>query len=248
VTPPSVVRATAAPPAGARRGRRAGWFARLAVLSVAAALGGRTAGLAGATLAVAGVAGGPPLGALVRRRRAARRYDDELVGLLRAVARGLRSGATLRAAVLEAASGMVGPLAADLADLSARLDDGVVPALRAWAEARPTPSVRLVAGGLALGHVTGGITARVVDSLAETIRLGLDGRDEAIALSTQAALSAVVMAGVPLAFLVLGALGGGSSSRFLLHRPVGRACLAGGLALDAASLAWMLKMVRGVGR
>ena len=168
--------------------------------------------------------------------------------MLRAIAGSLRSGATLRAALLEAVERAVGPLADDLRRLADDLDDGVIRALEAWAAERPLASVRLAAGGLALGHATGGVTARVVDSLADGIRLRLDGRDETIALSTQAAVSAVVMAGVPLVFVGLGALGDGESARFLLHQPLGRACLAVGLALDAASLAWMLRIVRSAQR
>lgn len=215
---------------------------------LAGLVGVRLAGPAGLCCAPVAVAAWPPLARIVRRRWATRHYDDELVRLLRAVARGLRSGATLRTAVVEAAAGSVGPLADDLAHLSAGLDDGVVRALQAWAARRPIPSVRLTAGGLALGYVTGGITARVVDALADGIRLRLDGRDEVRALSTQAAVSAVVMAGLPLAFLLLGALGDGAGADFLLGTGLGRACLAGGLLLDAASLAWMLRIVRSVDR
>ena len=44
-----------------------------------------------------------------QRRRALATYDDELVGLLRAVARGLRSGAVLRVALRDAATVARGP-------------------------------------------------------------------------------------------------------------------------------------------
>jgi tight adherence protein B len=187
-----------------------------------------------------------PLRRVWLRRRAARRYDDELVRLLRAVAGGLRSGAVLRVALREAAADAVGPLRSDLARLADELDVGVARALQAWSQRRPTPAVQLVAGGLAVGHATGGVDAAVVDSLAETIRLRLDGRDEAAALATQATLSALVLAGAPLAFLVLGVFGRSGSAAFLFHRPVGLACLSLGLLLDVVALGWMLRAVRSV--
>jgi tight adherence protein B len=229
-------------------GRSRSWPIRLALLGLATLVGVRLAGPLAAPLLPLALASWPLIGRRVRRRRAARRYDDELVRLLRAVARSLRSGATLRVAIGETIDVAAGPLADDLQRLAVELDDGVVGALEGWAARRPLPSVRLVAGGLALGHETGGITSRVVDSLADSIRLRLDGRDEAVALSTQATASAIVMSCVPLAFLGLGALGDGASARFLLNDPLGRACLAVGLVLDAASLVWMLRVVRSVER
>jgi tight adherence protein B len=215
---------------------------------VGALLGARLAGAPGLAVAAVAVVGAAPLGRVWRRHRAARRYDDELVRLLRAVARSLRSGAVLRVALGEASVDAVGPLGADLARLTDDIDHGMVPALRAWAVRRPTPAVRLVAGGLAVGHASGGIDAAVVDSLAETIRLRLDGRDEASALATQATLSALVLAGAPLAFLLLGVLGGSALAGFLLHRPLGRVCLGVGILADVASLGWMLRAVRSVER
>lgn len=207
-------------------------------------LGGSTGALVGAGLAVVL----PPLSRRAQRRRSERRYDDHLLLLLRALARSLRSGATLRTALHEATVGTVGPLRVDLTVLADDLNGGVVGALQRWAARRPVPSVQLVAGGLALGYSTGGITAVVVDSLADSIRLRLDGRDETAALATQATLSAVVLAAAPLGFLVVGSLGESRSSRFLLGQAAGRICLVSGILLDGLSLLWMLRMVRRVDR
>ena len=179
-----------------------------------------------------------------QRRRALATYDDELVGLLRAVARGLRSGAVLRVALRDAATVARGPLADDLARLAADLDGGVVAALAAWPARRPRAAVRLTAGGLALGHATGGVTAAVVDALADTISVELDGRDEAAALSTQANLSAVLLAALPVGFVVVGAIGRSGSSAFLFGEAAGRLCLAAGLLLDTLALGAMVLLSR----
>ena len=179
-----------------------------------------------------------------RRHRARAAYDNELVGLLRAVARGLRSGAVLRVALHDATALAQGPLADDLGRLLAGLDRGVVPALAAWAGRRPRPAVRLAAGGLALGHTTGGVTAAVVDALADTIAVELDGRNEATALSTQANVSAGLLAALPIGFVVVGMVGHTGSSAFLFGEAAGRLCLVAGLLLDAAALALMIALSR----
>lgn len=209
-----------------------------------AIIGWRLGGTVAAVLGVLVALAAPTLVRRARRRRVESRYDDQLLAMLRSLARSLRSGATLRVALHEATGGVTGPVGRDLALLVDDLDDGVADALRRWSIRRPSPSVQLVAGGLALGYATGGITAVVVDSLADNIRLRLEGRDETSALAAQATLSAVILAAAPLGFMVLGAVGGSRSSRFLLERPLGRVCLAVGLLLDAGSLLWMLRMVR----
>ena len=76
------------------------------------------------------------------------------------------------------------------------------------------------------------MTAAVVDALADTISVELDGRDEAAALSTQANLSAVLLAALPVGFVVVGAIGRSGSSAFLFGEAAGRLCLAAGLLLD----------------
>ena len=58
---------------------------------------------------IAAVLAGPVARRPWQRRRALATYDDELVGLLRAVARGLRSGAVLRVALRDAATVARGP-------------------------------------------------------------------------------------------------------------------------------------------
>lgn len=181
-----------------------------------------------------------------RRHRANITYDDQLVGLLRAVARGLRSGAVLRVALHDAAAEAVGDgsLADDLRRLVADLDRGVVPALAAWPARRPRPAVRLTAGGLALGHGTGGVTAAVVDALADTIAVELDGRAEAAALSTQANVSAVLLAALPVGFVLVGLLGRTGSSAFLFGEAAGRLCLVAGLLLDGVALGLMVVIGR----
>ena len=219
----------------ARRGGAIVAWPALAGLVALRCFGPAVGGAVGAVVLAARVARGP-----WHRRRARAAYDDELVGLLRAVARGLRSGAVLRVALRDAAAGARGPLGEDLARVAADLDAGVVAALAAWPRRRPRRAVRLAAGGLALGHLTGGVTAAVVDGLADTISVELDGRNEAAALSTQANVSAFLLAALPVGFVLAGLIGRTGSSAFLLGQTAGRSCLAAGLLLDGMALGLMV--------
>jgi tight adherence protein B len=82
------------------------------------------------------------------------------------------------------------------------------------------------------------------------VAAGLRARDavrrETTALSTQARLSAVVIASCPFVFAGLGLLGDRSIGHFLVGSPLGLVCLFGGIALDGAAFWWMRRIVAAV--
>jgi tight adherence protein B len=163
-------------------------------------------------------------------------------GAIDAVARALRSGASLHAALHEAAAATPGPLGEELAAVAREGDEGLVAALDRWAGACPRPEVRLVAAALAMGAETGGAQARAVEGVAAALRQRAAVQAEARALATQARVSAQVMAGAPIAF---GALSwSGNAARFLVHTRAGLVCLFTGLALDGLGAWWMARIVR----
>lgn len=212
----------------------------------AAAAGLATGGAGAAVVAVAAVVAAPVVGWRLLRRRGSDRYEAALPGAVDAVARALRSGASLRLAIAEAASSTPGPLGADLAGVATAIDRGatVVAALEAWGERRPAPGVRLVVSALCLGAETGGALARAVDGVASTLRQRLSARAEARALATQARASAAVLAVAPLAFTAVASLADARTSAFLFRTPTGLLCLAAGLILDAAGALWMARLTR----
>jgi tight adherence protein B len=178
-----------------------------------------------------------------------RRFDERLPEGVAAVARSLRSGASLRQALAEAAASSPQPVAAPFAEVLAAADAGrsLPDALDDWARRCPRRNVRLLVTALSVAHDTGGASAQAVDGVAATLRRRQAARAEAAALATQARTSAYVLAGVPLVVCVFALATGGASARFLLGTPVGLGCLALGLALDAAGAWWMLRITASTG-
>ncbi len=212
----------------------------LLVTAVAVLLAGPGAGLV--ALVVSG--GGPVLLLAALRGRGAIRLERSLAELLEAIARALRSGASLRQAVTAAAGAGSGPLARDLtqtmADVGRGADFGV--ALDGWGQRRCVPSLRLAVAALTLAAETGGAQARALDRVAATVRDRLAVRSEQAALGSQARASALVMGVTPVAFALLAGVTDPRTADFLLHRAPGLACLSLGLVLDAAALVWMLRI------
>jgi tight adherence protein B len=181
----------------------------------------------------------------VLRVRRDRMLERSLPDAIDAMARALRSGGSLRQAVEEAAASSTGLLAAELGVIVADVRDGasLPAALERWSRARPLPSVRLVTAALGLGAETGGASAQAIDGVSSTLRTNLGIAGEVRALSSQARLSALVIVLAPLAFTFLAAMSDPSTGTFLLRTPVGLACLAAGLALDALGWWWMRRII-----
>lgn len=215
-----------------------------AVLAVGLAVA--AAGPAAGALAALAVLAAPCLAWQLLRHRGAAAVEAALPAAVEAMATALRSGASLRQALAEAAGVTPGTLGADLAGVAdaTRHGSGVVAALEAWAGRRPLPGVRLVVAALCLAAETGGAAARSVDAVAATLRQRLAAQAEARALATQARVSAAVIAVAPVAFCVLSVAVDPRSSAFLLRTRVGLALLTAGLVLDAAGALWMARLTR----
>ena len=242
-----------------------GWIGAVVVVpSLVAAL----AGPAVALLALLAAGGLPPLALRSRRGRADGLVEKELPAALEAIARSLRSGASVRQAIGEAArpggggggGGGGGPgagprsrrarggsqLQAELATVADHAGHGtaLVEALEGLAARRPGPGVRLAVAALCLGVDTGGAQARAVDGVAATIRERLAVEAEVRALSSQARMSALVIGLAPLGFGVFAAATDPRTSDFLLRTPGGLVLLVTGLLLDGAGWLWMQRLCR----
>lgn len=183
-------------------------------------------------------------------RRDAARADRALPDALETIAGALRSGSAPRGAIREAAASAPGLLGRELAEVVRTAEAGsrLVDALDAWARSRPHPDVILAAAALGLASETGGAAARTVDGVAATLRERRAIRADVRALTTQARVSAGVLAVAPAAFAVVAAGIDPRTAGFLTGTTAGRACLAIGLGLDAVGAAWMQHLTRAVAR
>jgi tight adherence protein B len=218
------------------------WLVAVVVGPAAALLiGGPGLAVPAAVVLVAG----PVVAARVRRARRPARADRLLPGFLDAVARSVRSGASLRHALLDAADAVAGTaLAPEAAALARALGDGVplADALAAFGGPGPSPVRRLTVDALGLADEVGGAPAVLVDRVADTARERAAVAREARALAAQARASAVVIVVAPAAFAVLGAAADPRIAAFVTT-PAGVACVAAGLACDAVGAWWMSRLV-----
>lgn len=192
----------------------------------------------------------PAAGDLLDRFRPARpraRRDAQLPDALDRLASCLRGGRAVGPAIVSVADQLADPLRSELATVALAVTHGepVSTALSTWA-ALPGSSrdVQLSAAALSLGADAGGEVARAVDRIAATLRERRELRGEVHALATQARASAGVLAVAPLAFAGLVAGIEPGAVAFLITTPVGLACLACGLLLEAIGAAWMARITR----
>ena len=222
----------------------AAWTAAVVGVGLLALTGAIVGGPALLLLAGAAGAGGVAVVLFGRRGRSATRLEQALPGALEAVARSLRSGASLRAAVAEAATVTDGRLGSELARVDADTRRGVplVVALDGLAARLPSPGVRLAVAALGLGVETGGAQARAVDGVATTLRDRAAVSAEARALSAQTRASVWVIAISPAAFCAFAVTTDPRTARFFFRSASGLTFLALGLALDGAGALWMRRL------
>ena len=220
-----------------------GWLITSSTLVTAGLVAGGP-GLAAVATCVA--AAGPLVAWRLWHDRGSARLEAALPGAVDAMARGLRSGASLRQAVAEAATSTPGELGRDLARLATATDQGaaLVDSLEEWGRRRPVTGVRLVVSALCLASEMGGATAQAVDGVAETLRQRLSARAEARSLATQARVSAAVIAVAPVAFCAVASATDPRTLHFLFGTAPGLAFLSAGLVLDVVGALWMARITR----
>lgn len=173
--------------------------------------------------------------------RARQRIDRTVLTLLESVTRGLRSGASLRAAVAAASADSPDPIDRELA---ASLVDGtsLSSALDSWMRDAVASRV-LVGTALRLAAESGGAVASVLDGVAESVRDRRHLDREVVALASQARASAMVLIVAPIVFALLMATIDPRVARLQFGSPLGWCCCAVGLLLDLAGAFWMSRMI-----
>lgn len=176
------------------------------------------------------------------------RADRSVPLLLEAVARELRSGASLSAALLVAASGpdldRGGTSSASALASALRRGVSVADAVSAWVGDDPSASRDLAGTALLVASQTGGATALVIDGVADTLRDRIALEREIAALSSQARASALLLVVAPIVVAALAAWGDPRIAGFLLGSPAGWACIVLGVLLDVVGAAWIHLTIR----
>lgn len=235
---PIRLRVERAAPSGAHGVIAVGLVAAPVVCGVAGvARGGWVLGVVGIGLGIVM----PGVALVLFRRRQDAAIEAALPEVLEAVGRSIRSGASLPQALVEAYDTVGGPVRADLHRLneSIRLGRPHHEAFDSWIAARPFGSVRLAVAALLFGAETGGGSSRAVDGLAASLRDRAALAREVTALASQARLSGLVIAVLPIGFLALSGASDDRVTHFLFSTGLGRLCLLAGLVLDGIGLLWM---------
>lgn len=218
----------------------------LAALTAAAVVGLLGVALAPtvAPFLVALVLVGAPVALHLTRGRRDVALVAALPGLMQRLAFELAAGASLEQSIVLEAD-RTGPLAADLAAVRARVAHGLpLPdALARWVGARDLPEIRAVAGAIGIAVESGAPAAGALHGLARGLRDRRAAEAEGRTHSVQARLSAWVVGAAPLGFLVLSTLADPGSQAATFGTGVGRACLVGGLGLEAAAVLWIRRIV-----
>ncbi|MGA5522619.1 type II secretion system F family protein [Streptomyces pseudogriseolus] len=225
-----------------RRRPRVEW-ASLAVGAVLAVLGA-------SVLPVVAGAAGVPLLRKARRAAAARKERDgradAVIALCGALAGELRAGRQPGEALWPAArdSGGLGDMQA--AVLAAARFGGDVPgALTAAARQPGAEGLRGLAACWRVAVDQGAGLADGLDRLEAALRAERDQRADLRAQLSGARTTAVMLAGLPVVGLALGAALGADPLHVLLHTPQGAVCLAAGGVLEGLGLWWALRIMRG---
>lgn len=157
------------------------------------------------------------------------------------IARSLRSGSTLRQAVMVLPPDTVTERATSTIRLGIERGLSVVDAVDRTDGGGP--HLRLALGVIASAGRIGGPAAAAIDRAGTLLRQRAADHEERATHAAQARLSAHVMTALPLLMLaVLVATDG--DVRSVAASSVGAACIAGGLVLNAIGWWWMRRIVR----
>jgi len=175
----------------------------------------------------------PPRG---RRRTAEGRHD--CAPMLTAIARQVRSGTSLTAALIDETDPST-----PFGDVAVQLADGTS-LTYALAGLEPhDPDVALTAQALSACAHLGGPVAATLDEAAAVLRERAAARAERVAQSSQARLSARVLTVVPLGFALWSATASQRTRAVYLSSSAGAVCAACGLALNLVGWRWMKRTI-----
>lgn len=176
--------------------------------------------------------------------------DRQLPDVASGLARSVHSGATLLAAIDEVRSTLCPPARSGLDRIVERVDHGWMldDALVEWNESAGSASLGLLVAACRLGHAEGGDLKTALDGVATALLDRVEVADETRALTSQARMSAGVLALLP----VFGAAGfslldSRVAAMLFTTRP-GALCLSVGVCLNLLGALSLSRIVRVVVR
>lgn len=176
------------------------------------------------------------------RRRATAQVDTALRGLadgLGALAADLRSGRSLIDAAAAAEQACGDPVAGRSLVVAVRAPESAPAA----APGEIADALTRISAATRLSTRTGCSLAAVATAVEDDLRARARHRAELRAATAGPRASAVVLAGLPVLGLLMGSGVGADPWRVLTTTAAGQALLVGGLALEAAGLAWSHRLV-----
>lgn len=198
---------------------------------------------------VAGAAAVPVLRRLrlaALRRRERDRRGDAVIALCGSLAGEVRAGRQPGEALLPAARDSGGLGDAQATVLAAARFGGDVPGALAAAARQPgAEGLRGLAACWRVAVDQGAGLADGLDRLEAALRTERDQRNDLRAQLAGARATAVLLAGLPVLGLALGAALGADPLHILLHTPAGLGCLAAGAVLEGLGLWWVRHIMRG---
>jgi len=180
----------------------------------------------------------PPRAGRGGRRRARHDRNYDYAPMLTAIARQVRSGTSLTAALIDE----VDP-STPFGDIAARLSGGAPLTEALTTVESGSRDVALTAQALSACAHLGGPVAATLDEAAAVLRERSAARAERIAHGSQARLSARVLTIVPLGFAAWSAVASQRTREVYLASGAGAACAVGGLALNLVGWRWMKRAI-----
>ncbi|MCM1974022.1 MULTISPECIES: type II secretion system F family protein [Streptomyces] len=179
-------------------------------------------------------------------RGARERRGDAVIALCAALAGEVRAGRQPGEALLVAAPDSGGLGDAQAAVLAAARFGGDVPGALAAAARQPgAEGLRGLAACWRVAVDQGAGLADGLDRLEAALRAERDQRADLRAQLAGAKSTALMLAGLPVLGLLLGAVMGADPLRVLLHTGAGLGCLVAGGVLEGLGVWWALRIVRG---
>ena len=180
-------------------------------------------------------------------RRDEARLVAQLPDAVRTIARAIRAGQSVDAALYEAGRAAPDPAGREFLRVRDELALGVPfeDAVRSLADRhRGVLELRFLAAAFALQRRTGGSLGDLLEPLASTLAERVSLRREVRALTAEGRATAWVIGALPLAFLAITGVVRPEYASLLFTHPTGRLLLGTAIALEIAGFAAMRRMAR----